>query len=106
MGVGVSHHLFTQGPLYMYTSNNVIHLAGSPRAVPLFSADQEHDFTTKRHSQVTSVCGNPRSILLALSFQSFLQPIDFLWLQENNLYLNLRISHKSLSPPEWGDDCS
>lgn len=61
MGVGVSHHLFTQGPLYTYTSNNVIHLAGSPRAVPLFSADQEHDFTAKHHSQVTSVCGNPRS---------------------------------------------
>lgn len=60
MGVEVSHHLFTQGPLYTYTSNDVTHLVGSPRAVLLFPADQEHEFTAKCHVQVTSVCGNTR----------------------------------------------
>lgn len=58
IGWGVSHHLFTQGPPYMYTSTNVIHPVSSSQAVPLFPAVQEHDFTAKCHIQVTPVCGN------------------------------------------------
>lgn len=37
--------------------------------------------------------------MLALSFQSFPHPIDFLWLHGNNLYLNLHLSLKDGSPP-------
>lgn len=53
-----SHHVFTQGPLYMCASNNVIHQVGSSRAAPRFPADPRHDFTAKRHIQAASVCGN------------------------------------------------